>query len=156
MKTCPLALTVFFLISISLLAISPWQSVYAADQNLIERLNQLEAETQALHSEVSRMRQDVVRLPNVEPSAASNSVILVSNTYEPADPAPPVPWAVPLSTASQSAEQIDRSIACQAITARDPNGCIPTRRRRAGSTFTARTPTLRTPIGRAARGLLHA
>jgi hypothetical protein len=101
MKTYPIASTVFFLLSITLLAIFPRQSIYADDQNLIERLNQLEAETQALRSEVGRLRQDVVRLPSVEQGATSNSVILVSNTYEPAGPAPPVPWAVPLSTASQ-------------------------------------------------------
>ena len=103
MKTYPLALIVFFSLSSTLLAVSPGQSLSAADQNLVERLNQLEAETQALRSEVSRMRQDVVRLPSVESSAASNSVILVSDTYESAAPAPPVPWAVPLSTASQLA-----------------------------------------------------
>ncbi len=98
MKTPPLVLIVFCSLSITLLAVSPGQGLYAADQNLVERLNQLEAETQALRSEVSRMRQDVVRLPSVEP----NAVILASSTYETAGPAPPVPWAMPLSTASQS------------------------------------------------------
>ncbi|MGA2798565.1 MAG: hypothetical protein ABSE63_13365, partial [Thermoguttaceae bacterium] len=105
MKTYPLALTVLFFLSITLLAISPGQSLLAAEQNLIERLNQLEAEMQALHGEVGSLRQDVVRLPSVEPSATSNSVVLVSNTYEPAGPAPPVPQAMPLSTASTSTDK---------------------------------------------------
>ena len=103
MKTYPLAVVVFFSLSITLLAVLPGQGLSAADQNLVERLNQLEAETQALRSEVGRMRQDVVRLPGVASSAAGNSVVLVSDTYESAAPAPPVPWAVPLSTASQPA-----------------------------------------------------
>ncbi len=102
MKTLPIALIAFFSLSITLLAVLPGQSLYAAEQDLIERLNQLEAETQALRGEVTRMRQDVVvRLPVVESSTASNSVIQASDTYEPTAPAPPVPWALPLSTASQ-------------------------------------------------------
>jgi hypothetical protein len=104
MKTSPLALTVFFFLSITaLLTIPQGQSVYAADQILIERLNQLETETQALRAEIGRMQQDIVRLPSVEPSATSSSVILAANTTESTTPAPPVPWAIPLSTASQPA-----------------------------------------------------
>jgi hypothetical protein len=105
MKTHPLALIVFLSVSITLLAVSSEHVLYAAQPNMTERLNQLETENQALRSEVTRMRQDVVRLPNVETNAASNSVILVSDTYESTPPAPPVPWAMPLSTASTSTDQ---------------------------------------------------
>jgi hypothetical protein len=74
------------------------QRIYAVDQSTIDRLNQLEAEAQALRAEVSKMRQDVVRLPNVELSEISTSVTLVSNTTDSTVPAPPVPWSVPSTT----------------------------------------------------------
>jgi hypothetical protein len=101
MKTLPPTLIVSFALSIVLLAAIPGYKVFATDQDLIERLNRLEAENRALRGEVSKVRQDVVRLPNVETSAAPDSVVLVSDTYETAAPAPPVPWAMPLSTATQ-------------------------------------------------------
>ena len=100
-KTFPLTVVVILFLSTTLLTVSPGQRLSAADQDLIQRLNQLEAETQALRGEVNRMQQDIVRLPSVGSSAASNSVILASNTTDSTAPAPPVPWAVPLSTASQ-------------------------------------------------------
>jgi hypothetical protein len=101
-KTLPITLAMFLLfISMTLSTVSPAQQSSASDEELIQRMNQLEAETQALRSEVKTLRQNVVRLPNVELNVSSNSVILASSTADSAAPTPPAPWAVPVSPAPQ-------------------------------------------------------
>ena len=98
-KTLPFTLSVIIFIFSTLLTVSPGQRLSAADQKLVERLNQLEAETQSLRAEVQRMRQDVVRLPGVESTSVTAPVMPVSDTSDSAAPAPPVPWAMPVATA---------------------------------------------------------
>jgi hypothetical protein len=99
-KTFPVTLIVVLFFTVFLTA-SSRQRLSAADQALIQRLNELEAETQALRGEVNRMRQDIVRLPSVESSRGSNSVILASSMTDATGPASPAPWAAPLPEATQ-------------------------------------------------------
>ena len=98
-KSLPIAITFFLFIASTVLTFAPGQRLIAADQNTMDRLNQLDSEAQALRAEVSRMRQDVVRLPMVE---SNSSATAASATSDAVSPAPPVPWAVPTSTVSQS------------------------------------------------------
>ncbi len=94
-KPFPYAAVLILFFSMSLLTTIPGQSLFADDQNLIDRINQLETEAQALRAQVQGMRQDVVRLPGIESTLASAPISTVSNTSDSTAPAPPVPWAVP-------------------------------------------------------------
>jgi len=95
-KSLPFALGMVLFFSTALWTVSAGQRLSAAEENLAERLNQLEAETQALRAEVQQLRQDVVRLPNVETAPAPAPFSEVSNSSASADPA-----------AAQAASQAD-------------------------------------------------
>ena len=68
--TSPYVVAPLFLLITTLKAVTPCQVSYAGEQELIARVNQLEAESRSLRLEVNGVSQDVVRLPSVEPSAS--------------------------------------------------------------------------------------
>jgi hypothetical protein len=85
-----------------ILASAAWQTVRADDQYLVDRINRLEAETDALRAQVQGMNQDVVRLPAIESTLAGAPFYTASNASDSSGPTPPSPWAAPQSVSAGS------------------------------------------------------
>jgi hypothetical protein len=99
-KSLPLIAAIIFFPMTTLLANAPGQPETGGDQNMIERLNQLEAETQALRAEVQRLRQEAQPYASFESTSRPTPVTTVSNPSDAVAPAPPVPWTMPLAASS--------------------------------------------------------
>ncbi|HEY4759676.1 MAG TPA: hypothetical protein VIH42_03770 [Thermoguttaceae bacterium] len=79
-KFLPLIVAVVFSCTTTLWASWPGQPLSENEQKLFERMNQLEAETQALRGELQRVQQEVVRLPNVHPISLPDQMVMASDT----------------------------------------------------------------------------